>query len=141
MKHHIEAIKLHNINEIKECIRQREPIFHHRHLINTREQIDQEMHADYWEISASGKLYTREFVLDYLEERYKNNPIDVMDLEKWEVINFDVKHLADDVYMATYILEGQIFEGKPRTTRRTTLWKGNLVQGFKILFHQGTVVR
>lgn len=67
-----------NINEIKEFIRKREPIFHNRELTNTREDIDNEMHKYYWEISASGKLYTREFVLDYLEERYKNNPVDVM---------------------------------------------------------------
>jgi len=141
MQKNIEAIGNHDINEIKELIKQREPIFHNRKLTNTREQIDNEMHSDFWEISASGKLYTREFVLDYLEERFKNNPIDIMIMEKWEIINFDVRHLADDVYMATYILEGQIFEGKPRSTRRTTLWKGNLNQGFKILFHQGTVVQ
>lgn len=130
-----------NINEIKEFIRKREPIFHNRELTNTREDIDNEMHKCYWEISASGKLYTREFVLDYLEERYKNNPVDVMIKENWKILEFDVINLADDVYMATYILDGQIVDGKNRPTRRTTLWKGNIDEGFKILFHQGTVIQ
>lgn len=130
-----------NINKIKEFIRKREPIFHNRELTNTREDIDNEMHKCYWEISASGKLYTREFVLDYLEERYKNNPVDVMIKENWKILEFDVINLADDVYMATYILDGQIVDGKNRPTRRTTLWKGNIDEGFKILFHQGTVIQ
>lgn len=129
------------INEIKAFIRKREPIFHNRELTNTRADVDNEMHRDFWEISASGKLYTRDFVLDYLTERYKKEATDMMEAEDWKVIDFDVKHIADDVYMASYILEGQIFEGKNRTTRRTTLWKGSLDEGFKILFHQGTVIQ
>ena len=130
-----------SLKAVKEFIRNREPIFHNRKLTNTYEDIDNEMHADFWEISASGKIYTREFVLNYLTKRYANEAIDTMELENWQVVNFDVSQLADDLFMATYTLKGQIFEGKKRSSRRTTLWKGNMNDGFKILFHQGTVIK
>lgn len=125
-----------NVEDIKDFLKKREPIFHHREFTNTREDVDNEMHNDFWEISASGKLYNRDFVLDYLEDRYKNEPVDEMILENWKILDFDVRHLADDIYMATYILDGQ-----NRFTRRMTLWKGNLDKGFKILYHQGTVIK
>jgi len=130
-----------NIDEVKAFIRNREPIFHNRELTNTREDLDQEMHQDFWEISASGKFYTRDFVLDYLEQRYEDNDVDVMIKENWQLIDFNVSHLAGDVFMASYILDGQIVDGQNRQTRRTTLWKGNLIDGFKILYHQGTIMQ
>ena len=130
-----------NLEAVKEFIRNREPIFHNRKLTNTYEDIDNEMHADFWEVSASGNVYAREYVLDYLTKRYANETIDPMELENWQVVNFDVVKLAKDLFMATYTLEGQIFEGKKRNSRRTTLWKGNMNDGFKILFHQGTVIK
>jgi hypothetical protein len=98
--------------------------------------VDNEMYPDFWEISASGKLYTRDFVLSYLEERYKNEPIDEMIKENWKILDFDVKYLGGNVYMANYILDGQ-----NRLTRRTTLWKGDMDKGFKILYHQGTIIK
>ena len=125
-----------NIEKVKEFLRNREPIFHHRDLTNTREEADNEMHKDYWEIGASGKLYTRGFILNFLEERYKNEMIDEMVTENWKITEFKVQHLAGDIYMATYILNGQ-----NRLTRRTTLWKGNLNKGFQALYHQGTIMQ
>ena len=130
-----------NIDEVKKFIRNREPIFHNRKLLNTREDREKEMHEDFWEISASGKFFSRSFVLDALEQRYKHETADVMIAENWQIIDFDVRHLAGNVYMATYILDGQIVNGKNRPTRRTTLWKGSLEEGFKILYHQGTVIQ
>ena len=124
------------MEEIKEYLMKREPIFHHREYTNNRETVDNKMHSDFWEISASGKLYTRDFVLDYLEERYKNEPIDEMIRENWKVLDFSVKQLSEDLYMVNYILDGQ-----NRLTRRTTMWKGNINEGFKMLFHQGTVIK
>ena len=125
-----------NIEEVRKYLEKREPIFHHREYTNTRGSVDNEMHADFFEISASGKLYTRDFVLNYLEERYKKEPVDEMIRENWKILNFNAELLADDIYMATYILDGQ-----NRLTRRMTLWKGNLDDGFKILYHQGTVIK
>ena len=126
---------MNNIEEIKRLLRAREPIFHHREITNSREEADREMDENYWEIGASGRQYTRDFVLGYLEERYRNEKIDEMITENWNITDFNVQHLAGDVYMATYTLDGQ-----NRLTRRTTLWKGSLKTGFKILYHQGTVI-
>ena len=133
-------IMIDNSDKVSEYIRNREPIFHNREILNTREDIDNEMHENFWEISASGKLYTRDFVLDYLEQRYKDDDVDVMIKENWQLIDFNVRHITGDVFMASYVLDGQIVDGKNRKTKRTTLWKGNLKDGFKILYHQGTII-
>ena len=124
------------IKEIEKVLRLREPIFHNRSLTNSRTDVENETLEDYWEISASGKYYSRKFVLDYLEERYNKEPVDASELENWQVKDFKVEQLA------TYILVGQnsLNDGKPRTTRRATIWKGDLKTGFKIKYHQGTVV-
>ncbi len=123
------------IGQIRKELIKMEPIFHHRDITNSREDVDKIMHEDFWEISASGKLYTREFVLDHLEKRYREEDVDEMVRENWQVIDFEVRQIGEDVYMATYILDGQ-----GRLTRRTTLWKGSLPEGFKILYHQGTII-
>ena len=130
------------IKEIEKVLRLREPIFHNRSLTNSRVDVENETLEDYWEISASGKYYSRQFVLDYLEERYNKESVDASELENWQVKDFKVEKLAEDVFLATYILIGQNSEngGVPRTTRRATIWKGNLKTGFKIKYHQGTVV-
>ena len=130
------------IKEIEKVLRLREPIFHNRSLTNSRVDVENETLEDYWEISASGKYYSRQFVLDYLEERYNKESVDASELENWQVKDFKVEKLAEDVFLATYILIGQNSEngGGPRTTRRATIWKGNLKTGFKIKYHQGTVV-
>lgn len=129
------------LEQITKHIREREPIFHNLELTNDLESLEKEIHKDFFEISGSGKYFTREFVIETLLERYKNNTVDVMEKENWNIVDFQVRQLSEDLYMASYILEGQMYEGKPRSTRRTTLWKGNLEDGFQILFHQGTTIQ
>ncbi len=109
----------------------REPIFHRPEFGTTRADFDRMMAPAFCEIGASGRLYTREFVLDLLTERHAQPHDDV-----WETSEFRCRPLAEEVYMLTYTLlqDGQ------RKTRRTTIWQRTL-EGWKILFHQGTIVQ
>lgn len=77
---------------------------------------------DFWEVGASGRRYSRDYVLAELERR-------------WETADFHGRRLSHEVYLLTYTL----FQGK-RQTRRATIWQ-RTVAGWKILFHQGTIVQ
>ena len=124
-----------NLEDVKNYILLREPIFHHREFTNCREDVEKETTEDYFEISASGCDYSREFVLDYLEKRYKENPVDDMVKDNWKVKDFKIKKIADELYLINYTLYGQ-----NRVTKRGEIWKGNLKDGLKIMYHQGTIV-
>ena len=86
--------------------------------------------ADFWEVGASGRCYSREFVLDIVAERHQNPVPDV-----WTASGFQCRKLAEDVYLLTYTL---LQDGK-RETRRSTIWQ-RAGQDWKIIYHQGTIV-
>ena len=108
----------------------REPIFHHPELGTTRADFESMMVADFWEVGASGRRYSRESVMAELQRRYAGKYVD-----QWETRDFHCRRLAEDVYLLTYTL----FQGE-RKTRRSTIWQ-NTPAGWKIVFHQGTVVQ
>jgi hypothetical protein len=88
------------------------------------------MHADFWEIGASGRRYSREYVLAEIEKRYQQPHKDL-----WETSEFYCRALGPDLYLLTYTL----IQDKIRKTRRLTIWQHSKT-GWKIMFHQGTVV-
>jgi hypothetical protein len=48
----------------------REPIFHREEFGRTRADFENMTVTDFWEVGASGRRYSREYVLDGLEKRY-----------------------------------------------------------------------
>ena len=110
-------------------LRQQEPIFHRPEFGNTRQDFEQMTDPAFWEVGASGRRYSREYVLDTLEKRAQN-PTE----ETWETQDFHCLELGAKTYLLTYTL----IQGE-RVTRRSTIWrKTELV--WKILYHQGTIV-
>lgn len=121
------------LREILEDLRGREPIFHRPELGTTRADFETMTEADFWEVGASGRRYSRDHVLDVLEDRHQVASHLALE-DTWEVIDFACKELGSDTYLLTYtLLQGQ------RKTRRATVWRRSAA-GWKILFHQGTVV-
>lgn len=107
----------------------REPIFHRREFGTSREALEAMTEEDFWEIGASGRVYERDFVIDTLLERYRRpEPHD------WPCRDFTIRILAEGLYQLNYILDEP-----DRRTRRTTLWR-DTPSGWKIVFHQGTVI-
>jgi hypothetical protein len=86
---------------------------------------------DFWETGASGRRYSREFVLDELERRHSVPHADV-----WKAREFHCRELAAGVYLLTYTL----LQENARLTRRATIWQRSS-DGWKIVYHQGTVVQ
>ena len=88
-----------------------------------------------WEVGASGRRYSREFVWSVVAERLATLDVDPFVSEGWQVTESTVSELAPSTYLLTYTLIGQ-----GRRTRRTTIWQGSAESGWTALFHQGTVV-
>ena len=116
------------LDVLEELVR-REPIFHRPELGTTLRDFEEMTEAAFWEVGASGRRYSREYVLDMLEKRYRNPAED-----RWEARDFHCLEIARDNYLLTYTL----VQGE-RLTRRSTLWR-RCGLGWKIVYHQGTVV-
>lgn len=108
---------------------QREPLFHRPELGKTRQDFERMMAPEFWEVGASGRRYSREYILEVLEERLESPADDI-----WRVEDFHCAQLAASHYLATYTL----FQG-PRVTRRATIWR-QTGEGWQAVYHQGTVV-
>lgn len=114
---------------VLEELRRREPIFHRPEFGTTRTDHCAMTAEDFWEVGASGNRYSREHVLDVLDERQRDPQPD-----PWETDGFHCRQLAEAVYLLTYTLR----QGE-RVTRRATVWRRD-ADGGKIVFHQGTPV-
>jgi hypothetical protein len=123
---HTDADLLSVLEELK----RREPIFHTPAFGATRAEFEQVVAPEYWETSASGRRYSREFILDGLE---KHPPVDAASAG-WQSYDHAVRRLGPDTYLFTYTLR-QV----ERVTRRMTIWQSNPA-GWRILYHQGTIV-
>jgi hypothetical protein len=116
---------------VLEELKAREPIFHRPEWGTTRTDFERMTAEDFWEVGASGRRYSREFVLDALERRRASPHEDPL-----EAFGFHCRRLSEDVYLLTYTLR----QPEERWTRRATIWR-RTSQGWEIVYHQGTVVQ
>ena len=140
-----------NLDEILASLTSREPIFHRWEHLNNRTPIRVDFESlaapDFFEIGASGRIYTREFVISTLEQRY-SDPTYTDD--PWETSDFRLRQLSPTTYLLSYTLtqhpgpqpislDGEHPQStEKRLTRRTTIWQ-ETTSGWQILFHQGTL--
>jgi hypothetical protein len=117
------------LEAILEALKAREPIFHRPEFGTTRADFEAMMDPEFWEVGASGKRYSREYVLYVLQTR----PPDPEEAS-WVTRDFLCREIVQDNYLLTYTLK----QGD-RLTRRATWWRRTSA-GWKILYHQGTVV-
>ncbi len=115
---------------VLEELRRREPIFHTARFGTTLRDFEKSTAPDFWEVGASGRRYSREFILQNLGA---NPPCDA-DSAGWLCSDFALRRLGADSFLLTYTLL-QV----DRLTRRATIWQ-RLSDGWRILYHQGTVV-
>ncbi len=108
---------------------QRELIFHRPPRGTTRADLERMTEATFREVGASGRRYSRECVLEVLEKRAAKRVEDT-----WQTRDFHLLEIAADNYLLTYTLIQSV-----RVTRRSTIWR-RTAQGWKIVYHQGTVV-
>ncbi len=107
-----------------------EPIFHTPAFGKTRAEYEKFMDEGYWEVGASGTRYSRREVLEVLEKRGG-----VVVEPSWQTRDFYCREIAPGNFLLTYTLN----QGE-RTTRRATVWRITS-DGWKMLYHQGTIVQ
>jgi hypothetical protein len=110
-------------------LRQLEPIFHTVKFGTTNADFERRMAAEYFEVGASGRRYSREFILRVLKQ---DPPVDAA-TAGWTCNEFGLYLLRADTYLLTYTLHQW-----ERVTRRSTLWRKSGA-GWQILYHQGTI--
>jgi hypothetical protein len=107
-----------------------EPIFHTPDFGLEPADFERRLAPDYWEVGASGRRYSRDFILQSLAD---TPPIDAT-TARWRASGHALRQLSPDTYLLTYSLRQQ-----DRLTRRSTLWQ-RTPAGWQILYHQGTIV-
>ena len=122
-----------DVQEVLEELKAREPIFSRPAHGTDRETFEQMTDPDFWEVGASGRRYSREFVLDNVVERHAGEYYEE-DYE-WETRDFHCRRLAGECYLLTYTL----IDHDSRVTRRSTIWRRTDDQ-WTIVYHQGTIV-
>lgn len=121
------------LGEILQELRSREPIFHRPELGSTLADFQRMTDEGFWEVGASGRRYSRDHVLDVLEDRHQVASHLALE-DTWQASDFACRELGRDTYLLTYtLLQGQ------RKTRRATVWRRS-AEHWKIIFHQGTLV-
>jgi hypothetical protein len=115
---------------ILEELRAREPIFHRPAFAATADDFAAMTAPNYWEVGASGRRYSRDFILQTLAD---SPPIDAA-TANWRVSGFALRALGSETFLVTYTLK----QGA-RFSRRSTIWRRS-PEGWQILFHQGTLV-
>jgi hypothetical protein len=118
------------LREVLAALSAREPIFHHPELGSSRADFERMMAEDFWETGASGRRYSKTFVLDELERRSSTRREDA-----WEARDFYCRRLGPDMFLLTYTL----LQDHQRLTRRATIWQST-ADGWKVVYHQGTIV-
>jgi hypothetical protein len=80
-------------------LKRREPLFHRPELGTSRRDFENMTDTAFWEVGASGRRYSREFILDTLENRRPR-----LDEDMWQTRGFHCLEIAPDNYLVTYTL-------------------------------------
>ena len=118
------------LEQVLEELRSREPIFHTERFGRRLEEFERSTAPDFWEVGASGRRYSRDFILGM---RSREALVDA-DAAGWKASGFGLRRLGPDCFLLTYTLDQQ-----GRMSRRATVWE-RAVDGWRILYHQGTIV-
>ena len=117
------------LHEVMTELMAREPLFHREEYGLTRDDYERMTEPGFWEVGASGRRYSREYVIESLEGRYEN-----LTHETWYIEDFQCQEIAKDNYLVTYTL----FQDECQS-RRSTIWRRS-ENDWKIVYHQGTLV-
>jgi hypothetical protein len=117
------------VDPVLEELLRREPIFHRREFGLDRSDFERMTAPEFWEVGASGRRYSRQFVIDSCVWRFQNQ-----EPAEWEIHDPACSEIAAGNYLFTYTL----VQGA-RVTRRSTIWR-RAPEDWQIVFHQGTEV-
>lgn len=117
-----------DVQDVQTALAALEPLFHLMDEGRSVAELDALLAPDFWEVGASGRRYSRAFVMAVLSERRRQQRQEV-----WQMTDAHVQALAPDLYLFTYSLVQT-----ERLSRRATLWR-TTASGWQAVYHQGTV--
>jgi len=115
-------------------LRPLEPIFHTPGFGLEPADFERRTAPDYWEVGASGRRYSRDFILQMLAD---SPPVNAA-TARWRASGHALRQLGTTPGAETYLLTYSLRQSD-RLTRRSTLWQ-RTPTGWQILYHQGTLV-
>ena len=121
-----------NILNLPEHIRILEELLLHQDFSTSPEQLETMLSADFREIDRHGRIVGRESVINWILG--KNSAA------RWEFSGFEVKPLADNLVLATYLAR-QITpeDASSGGARHSSLWRENATgKSWQLVFHQTT---
>lgn len=110
-------------------LRTLEDLFHAAYPDATPPDFDRLVAADFWEVGATGRPYSRAFARQVLADRH-GRP----DPATWVTDDYHLQEAGPGVYLLTYRLRQP-----SRVTRRLTVWRRESA-GWRAVYHQGTMV-
>ncbi len=114
---------------ILEILKQFEPLIYAANAGKNTDYFEHLLAPEFWEVGASGRRYSREYVLSELEKR-RMNPRN----EAWHTDEYHLQSLGGAHYLISYTLHQPT-----RVTKRASLWRQEDEQ-WLFVYHQGTVV-
>lgn len=118
---------------IKNQIRELEEKLLHEDVRSNPEILIELLADDFEEIGVSGKIISRQEVIDWLVNKERDI--------QWSLDNFRVKELSPNVVFSLYEAKKKdINENTTRGSMRSSIWKLHGKQ-WKMIFHQGTQVK
>lgn len=102
---------------------------HHAGLICTEQRLQQLLHADFYEVGRSGRIYTREIVLRFLATQ--TEPLAASSDA------FALKQLSSNSILLTYRSMHPSRDGKSEYAYRCSVWMRAQVD-WQLIYHQGT---
>lgn len=113
-----------------DTLRTLESELHHPGVACTRERLEALLHPDFHEVGRSGRIYTRETVVEHLATRYAPSAVVASDHR--------VAMLADGCALLTFRSEDRAPDGTPRLAAlRASVWLHTPL-GWRLRYHQGT---
>jgi len=106
-----------------------EPLIYAANNGKTRDYFESLLAPEFWEIAASGKRYSRAYVLSALADR-QQNPFE----QAWHTSAHYLQAIADDLYLLSYTLHQP-----SRISERSSLWRQSEGK-WQLIYHQGTAV-
>ena len=85
-----------NVLDVLKELTDREPIFHRPEFGTTRADFESMTELTFWEVGASGRRYSREYVSEELEKRYAKQKEE----DGWQTSDFHWLEIAIDKYLS-----------------------------------------
>jgi len=102
------------LTPILDELRPLEPIFHTPDFGLEPADFERRTAPDYWEVGASGRRYSRDFILQMLADSPPANALTL----RWRTSGHALRQLSPDTFLLTYSLRQEA-----RLIRRSTLWQ------------------